>query len=113
MARPVCISTPLAPRHSGRAFGDDTLMEELGAIMLISADARAGIAGVLSTPIVYFGRRRVCWRLWELLVLVLPFAFWSVLMFSVFSGHRQKRAFRTLGSRSTSRLPSRLLPWGV
>ena len=29
MARPVCIQTRLAPRHSGRAFGENTLMATL------------------------------------------------------------------------------------
>lgn len=56
-------------------------MEEIGAIFLIWL-THAGFAGVLSAPVVLLGRRRVHWRAWESLVLVLPFTIWSVLMFS-------------------------------
>lgn len=56
-------------------------MEETGAIFLIWL-MHAALAGVLSAPVVHFGRRRVHWRSWELLALVLPFTIWSVLMFS-------------------------------
>jgi hypothetical protein len=40
------------------------------------------IAAVPSAPIVYFGRRRVHWQLWELLIFVLPFLVWTALMLS-------------------------------
>jgi len=42
----------------------------------------AVIAGVLSAPVVFFGREKVDWRYWELLVLILPFGVWCLLMFS-------------------------------
>ena len=56
-------------------------MEEFGAILLIWL-VHAIIAAVLSAPIVFFGRKRVHWRFWELLVLILPFIVWYLLMFS-------------------------------
>ncbi len=56
-------------------------MEEVGAIFLIWL-MHAALAGVFLAPVVIFGRRRVHWHSWELLVLVLPFTIWSVLMFS-------------------------------
>ncbi len=36
------------------------------------------VAGILSLPVVYFGRRWVQWRPWELLSLLLPFGAWAV-----------------------------------
>jgi peptidoglycan/LPS O-acetylase OafA/YrhL len=45
----------------------------------------AAIAAVLSAPIVFFGRKRVRWHAWELLLLILPFTVWAVLMFSDYS----------------------------
>ena len=56
-------------------------MEEFGAMLWIWF-VHAAIATVLSAPIVFFGRKRVHWRSWELLALVLPFIVWSLLMFS-------------------------------
>lgn len=66
-------------------------MEEFGAMMWIWA-THAGIAGVLSAPIVFLGRKRVHWRVWELLVLVLPFMVWSGLMFSELSTGKKSLA---------------------
>jgi len=40
----------------------------------------ATIAVVLSAPIVFFGRRRVDWQVWEVLAFVLPFAVWCFLI---------------------------------
>ena len=40
------------------------------------------IAALLSAPIVFFGRKRVHWRWWELSALVLPFTVWLFLMLS-------------------------------
>jgi hypothetical protein len=54
--------------------------------------AHAGIAAVLSAPIVYFGRKRVHWRPWELLALLLPFAIWTLLMFSKLSTSKKSLA---------------------
>lgn len=59
-------------------------MEEFGAILSIWF-VHAVIAAVPSAPIVYFGRHRVHWRAWELLVLVVPFAVWWLLMSSELS----------------------------
>lgn len=47
--------------------------------------AHVAIATLLSAPIVFFGRRRVHWRWWELSALVLPFGVWMLLMFSELS----------------------------
>jgi hypothetical protein len=35
-----------------------------------------GAAVILSVPVIVLGRRRVQWRIWELLGIVLPFCFW-------------------------------------
>ncbi|MEX1231314.1 MAG: hypothetical protein WEB58_13800 [Planctomycetaceae bacterium] len=56
-------------------------MEEIGAMILIWV-VHAGIAAVLSSPIIFFGRKRVQWRLWELLISVIPFTVWTLLSFS-------------------------------
>jgi len=45
----------------------------------------AGIALILSGPIVFLGRKRVRWRLWELLAVILPFSIWAILMASELS----------------------------
>ena len=63
-------------------------MEELGAMLLIWL-VHAAIAAVLSAPVVFLSRRRVHWRYWELLVLVLPFTVWAILMFSELSTGRK------------------------
>ena len=59
----------------------ERLFGELGGILFIWLE-HAVIAAVLTAPIVFFGRKRVHWRTWELLMLVLPFAVWTFLMFS-------------------------------
>ena len=41
----------------------------------------AGVAGVISLPIVLLGRNRVRWYAWELLAFVLPFCVWLFLTF--------------------------------
>ncbi len=56
-------------------------VEEYQALFMIWA-MHAGIAAVLSAPIVLLGRGRVDWEVWELLILVLPFIVWFMLMFS-------------------------------
>jgi hypothetical protein len=38
----------------------------------------------LTLPIVWFARRRVDWRRWELLVFVLPFCTWGLLVLAEF-----------------------------
>ncbi len=53
-------------------------MEEFNAMFLIWL-IHVGIAAALSAPIVFFGRKRVHWRSWELLTLVLPFCTWLCL----------------------------------
>ena len=37
MARPVCISSPLAPRHSGRAFGVIISSDYVGTVSQVEA----------------------------------------------------------------------------
>lgn len=38
------------------------------------------IAGLLSAPIVFFGRHRAQWRPWDLIVFVAPYWSWSICM---------------------------------
>ena len=57
-------------------------MVELFSSLIFVWSVHAVIATVLSAPIVFFGRRRVHWRWWELSALVLPFAVWSFFMLS-------------------------------
>ena len=38
------------------------------------------MAAVLSTPIIFFGRKRIHWWMWESLALVIPFCVWLCLM---------------------------------
>jgi len=40
------------------------------------------VAAVVVTPIVLLARKRVRWRSWELLSLVIPFSVWTAFMFS-------------------------------
>jgi hypothetical protein len=40
------------------------------------------IAGVVTVPIVFFGRRRVHWLWWETLAFIVPFFIWMALMLS-------------------------------
>ncbi|MHB1035546.1 MAG: hypothetical protein ACYC35_15055 [Pirellulales bacterium] len=51
------------------------------------------IAAILCAPIVFFGRKRVHWRSWELLAVILPFSVWLLLMMSPLSMGR-----KTLGN---------------
>ena len=63
----------------------------MGTIFLIwTMHAVAG--AILSTPILYFGRRRVTWANWQLLGLVLPFCVWLLLMLSPLSTGRKSLA---------------------
>jgi len=59
-------------------------MEEFNAMLIIWL-IYAGLAAVPSVPIIFFGRKRIHWRTWELLALVIPFAVWMCLMFSELS----------------------------
>ncbi len=59
-------------------------MKEAEAILLIWL-MHAAVAAVLTAPVVLLGRKRVHWRPWEAIVIVLPFAVWGVLMFSPLS----------------------------
>ncbi len=56
-------------------------MEDLFSIWLM----HAGVAAVLSAPIVFFGRRRVNWQMWALTDFVVPFIIWVCLMDSPLS----------------------------
>ncbi len=62
-------------------------MEGIGLILLLWS-YHALIAGVLSAPIVFFGRKRAHWQACELIAFLMPFSFWALFMF--------------LGSRSKS-----------
>jgi hypothetical protein len=48
----------------------------------------AGIAAILSAPIVYFSRKRIHWRRYELLAFIIPFGIWFALC--GFTGIRSK-----------------------
>jgi hypothetical protein len=63
-------------------------MQEFGALWFIWL-MHAGIAAVLSTPVVFFGRKRVHWQWWELSAFIIPFAVWALLMFSDLSTGRK------------------------
>ena len=39
----------------------------------------------LSSPILWFGRKRIAWTKWDLLALTIPFCVWLVLMWSPLS----------------------------
>ncbi len=38
------------------------------------------VAAAISTPIIYFGRKRVRWEVWEIIAFILPCVAWSLLM---------------------------------
>jgi len=52
----------------------------------------AFIAGILSAPVIFFGRQRAHWKLWELLAFVLPFLVWTLLMCSQLSAGKKSLA---------------------
>ena len=54
-------------------------MAKFVPIMLWVWLIHAGIAAILSAPVVYFGRKRVHWHWHELLVFVVPFGIWFAL----------------------------------
>ena len=60
--------------------------------MIFLWSVHAAIATVLSAPIVFFARKRVHWRWWELSALVLPFAVWLILMHSELATGRKSIA---------------------
>ena len=49
---------------------------EIIPFILVTWLIRAGIAAVLSAPIIYFSRKRIHWHKGELAVLVIPFLIW-------------------------------------
>jgi hypothetical protein len=57
--------------------------------LLVIWGMHAVFSGVLSAPIVFLGRWRVHWQIWELLVFVIPFVVWCILMFSDLSTGRK------------------------
>jgi len=59
-------------------------MEFFNAMLVIWL-IHAGMAVVPSAPIIFLGRKRVHWRTWELLALVIPFCTWLCLMQSELS----------------------------
>ena len=66
-------------------------MEAAATLFLIwsmHAVVGAGLAG----PILFFGRKRVGWANWELLVLIVPFCVWTALMLSPLSSGRKSLA---------------------
>jgi hypothetical protein len=56
--------------------------------ILVTWLIHAGIAAILSVPIVYFSRKRIHWRRYELLVFIIPFGIWFALC--GFTGIRSK-----------------------
>jgi hypothetical protein len=55
-------------------------LEIIGLILMLWS-CHVLIAGVLSAPIVLFGRKRARWEARELFAFVLPFSFWMLLSF--------------------------------
>ena len=55
-------------------------VEIIGLILMLWS-CHALIAGVLSAPIVFFGRKRARWQAWELIAFVFPFSLWMLLSF--------------------------------
>jgi rRNA maturation protein Nop10 len=53
-------------RGSGNVFGYAMM---LGAIHVV-------VSGILSSPLLYFGRRRADWQPWELVGFIVPFCIW-------------------------------------
>lgn len=62
----------------GSAFARDPDSEILMMAWLCSV--AAAISVVLSLPLLYLGRRRARWRLWESMGFILPFCIWGVWM---------------------------------
>ena len=52
----------------------------MGFVVMIWA-VHAGVAAILSLPVLVFGRRRVHWYFWELLALILPFCVWACMFY--------------------------------
>jgi len=46
----------------------------------------------LSSPILWFGRKRIVWTKWDLLALIIPFCIWLVLMSSPLSAGKKSLA---------------------
>ncbi len=63
----------------------------MGTIFLIWL-MHAVAGAILSSPILYFGRRRARWSNWQLLGLILPFCVWLLLMLSPLSTGRKSLA---------------------
>jgi hypothetical protein len=66
-------------------------METVGTLFLIWS-VHAVIGAGLAAPILFFGRKRVGWASWQLLVLFIPFCVWAVLMLSPLSTGRKSLA---------------------
>jgi hypothetical protein len=60
--------------------------------MLFVWMVHAVIAGLLSTPVIVLGRKRVHWQWWELSAWILPFSVWLLLMFSELSAGKKSLA---------------------
>jgi hypothetical protein len=54
-------------------------------LLLVAWLVQAIAAAVVLTPVVFLARKRVHWRSWELLSLVIPFCIWAVLLYSPLS----------------------------
>lgn len=70
------LDRPLSP-----ALGEKDIMRTI-PFLLIAWVIHAAVAAVVVSPVVFFARKRVHWRSWELLSLVIPFCVWMALMFS-------------------------------
>jgi hypothetical protein len=53
---------------------------------------QAAIGAALYAPILFLGRKRVGWSVWELLALVVPFCVWMILMLSPLAAGRKSLA---------------------
>jgi hypothetical protein len=54
-------------------------MEVLGLYLWLWL-LHAVFGAILSLPIIYFGRKRINFHRWELLIFIIPFSAWAILM---------------------------------
>lgn len=71
----------LQPLRLAPALGEKDIVRTI-PFLLIAWVVHAAVAAVVASPVVCLARKRVHWRSWELLSLVIPFCVWMALMSS-------------------------------
>jgi hypothetical protein len=66
-------------------------MDMIGTMIVIWL-VHAAVGAALSSPILWFGRRRIVWTKWELLALTIPFCVWLMFMLSPLSNGKKSLA---------------------